>query len=67
MKELTKAEKARLWDEVRAEFPDDDVMQQVHYVRLLHYHQLKELPPEEQLYFWNRATEPVSTGADRSD
>ena len=49
---LTQAEKDRLWDEVRAEFPHDEMMQQVHFVRLVHYYQTKNLTPEERVKFY---------------
>jgi hypothetical protein len=54
---LTEADKKKLWDEVVAEFPGDDTMQMVHYVRLLHYHQTKDLSPEEQIRFYNEAAQ----------
>ena len=37
MRELTKVEKEKIWEDVRKEFPDDEVMQQIHYVRQVHY------------------------------
>jgi len=54
VKELTEAQKKRLWDEVQAEFPNDVVMQEVHYVRLLYYHQTKGLSPTERVRFYNQ-------------
>ncbi len=51
-KELTQAQKNLLWDEVRKEFPGDEMMQEVHYVRLLHYHQSRELPAQERIDFY---------------
>ena len=53
MKDLTEAEKQQLAEEVRKEFPDDQVMQEVHYVRLLHYCQTKALSSEERVRFFN--------------
>jgi hypothetical protein len=46
-----------IWEEVQREFPDDAVMQEVHYVRLLHYHQLKGLTAQERIRFFARAEE----------
>ena len=54
MKELTETEKKGIWEEVRREFLDDAVMQEVHYVRLLHYHQLKGLSASERVRFFAR-------------
>jgi len=53
MTDLTEAEKQQLADEVRREFPDDEVMQQVHYVRLLHHTQTKGLSSEERVRFFS--------------
>ena len=33
MGELTDAEKAKIWEDVRKAFPDDEMMQQIHYIR----------------------------------
>ncbi len=52
MVKLKAAEKKRLWEEVRQEFPDDEMMQQVHYVRLLHHHQTKGRSPQEVVRFF---------------
>ena len=52
MRDLTHSEKERLWEAVRKEFPDDDMMQEVHYVRLLHYHQSQGLSPRERVDFY---------------
>jgi hypothetical protein len=57
MRELTEVEKRRLWDEVRAEFPDDDVMQQVHFVRLVHHLLMKNLSAEERIQRLSRLPE----------
>jgi hypothetical protein len=50
-------EKKQIWEEVRREFPDDAVMQEIHYVRLLHYHQTKGLSAQERVRFFARAGE----------
>jgi hypothetical protein len=53
MTELTEIEKQQLLEEVRQEFPDDEVMQQVHYVRLLHHSQTRDLSSQERVRFFN--------------
>jgi len=53
--ELTEELKERIWKEVREEFPDDEMMQEIHYVRLLHYYQTLDLSPEEYIKFFNKA------------
>lgn len=52
MYKLSDDEKKRLWDQVCEEFPDDQTMQEVHYVRLLHYEQTRHLSPKERLAFF---------------
>jgi hypothetical protein len=52
MRELTEVEKEDLWKEVRREFPDDEMMQEIHYVRLLHHHETKGLSPQELIQFF---------------
>jgi len=52
MQIISDEEKRALWEEVCREFPDDEAMQQVHYVRLLHYHQTKGMTPAEKLAFY---------------
>jgi hypothetical protein len=37
MRDISESMKQQLWEEVRREFPDDPMMQEIHYVRLLHY------------------------------
>ncbi len=54
MRELTETEKKQIWEEVRLEFPDDAVMQEVHYVRLLHYRQTKDLSAQDRVRFFAR-------------
>ncbi|NQT17685.1 MAG: hypothetical protein HQ582_33325 [Planctomycetes bacterium] len=52
MRNLTEAEKQELAEEARREFPDDDVMRQVHYVRLLHQAQTRGLSSQERVRFF---------------
>jgi len=61
---LTEEKKKQIWEEVREEFPDDEMMQQIHYVRLLHYYQTKDMTPQERVRFFNKVlkeSEKVST------
>ena len=54
MKKLTEAEERKLWEEVRREFPDDEVMQQVHFVRLVHHLQMRDLSVQERIDWLNQ-------------
>lgn len=53
-RELTEAERQALWAEVQAEFPGDEMMQEVHFVRAMHAAQLREFTPEERVAHLNR-------------
>ncbi|MCD4844529.1 MAG: hypothetical protein K8R25_08590 [Methanosarcinales archaeon] len=53
MKKLTEEEKNRLWEEVKEDFPDDDMMQEIHYVRLMHHYLTKNLSQEERFQFYS--------------
>ena len=53
-REVTEAERQALWAEVRAEFPDDEMMQEVHFVRALHAAQLRDFTCAERVEYLNR-------------
>ncbi|MCK4614408.1 MAG: hypothetical protein KAU14_06365 [Thermoplasmata archaeon] len=53
MRKLTEEEKKHLWEEVQMEFPDDEMMQEVHFVRLMHHQMTKNLSPEERFRFYS--------------
>ena len=55
MNVLTKEARDRLWEEVREEFPHDETMQEVHFVRLVHFLQTKDLTPEERVKFFEQS------------
>lgn len=60
MKELTEMEKAKIWEDVRKEFPNDEMMQQIHFVRQMHYLQTKDLPLEERIRFFGGSTQKTT-------
>ena len=53
MRQITDEEKKMIWKEVLEEFPDDATMQEVHYVRLLHYYQTKGMTSKERVDFFS--------------
>ena len=53
-RQVTEPERQELWAEVRAEFPDDEMMQEVHFVRLLHSAQLRDFTPDERVEYLNQ-------------
>ena len=54
LRELSEAERQTLWDEMRAEFPDDEMMQEVHFARALHTLQFQDLTRDERIAYLNR-------------
>lgn len=60
MKELTEIEKANIWEDVRREFPNDEMMQQIHFVRQMHYLQTKDLSLDERIRFFGDKTEKAT-------
>lgn len=60
MREITEDEKRAIWDEVKQEFPDDGIMQEVHYIRRIHRLQTRDLSPAERIAFYQAAEEDVS-------
>ena len=58
---ISEEERDSLWAEVRKEFPDDRMMQEVHFVRLLHRAQLEHFSRKERIEFYNRLI-PKRTG-----
>jgi len=51
---LTESKLQSLWAEVRAEFPDDEMMEEVHFVRALHAVQLQYFTRDERLAYSKR-------------
>lgn len=61
MRELTKKEQEQIWKEVKEEFPDDEMMQEIHYTRMKLYLLTKDLSTEDLLKFFNTETIPGKT------
>ena len=55
MGKLTHAERERIREEVRAEFPHDEMMQEIHFVQQVHYFETKDLCPEDQIHYFKRS------------
>ena len=60
MKDLTEAEKTKIWADVREEFPNDQMMQEVHFVRQMHYLQTEEMSLDERIRFLGSTTEKAT-------
>ena len=54
MGKLTDAERERIREEVREEFPHDEMMQEIHFVQQVHYLETKDLRPEDQIRYFKR-------------
>ena len=55
MDKLTDAERERIREEVREEFPHDEMMQEIHFVQQVHYFETKDLRPEDQIRYFKGA------------
>ena len=55
MGKLTDAERERIREEVRKEFPNDEMMQEIHFVQQVHFFETKDLSPEEQIQYFRRS------------
>ncbi len=60
MGEVTPSEKEKIWKEVRKEFPNDEMMQELHFVRQVHYLQTKEMSLDERLRFYSGERQKTS-------
>lgn len=60
MREVTQAEKEMIREEVRREFPNDGMMQEIHFIRQVHYLQTKEMSLDERLGFHGGARPKTS-------
>ena len=60
MGEVTPSEKEKIWKEVRKEFPNDEMMQELHFVRQVHYLQTKEMSLDERLHFYSGERQKTS-------
>jgi hypothetical protein len=61
MREPTEAEKQQMRDDARAEFPNDAMMQEIHYVRQLLCYRTQDMSTEERVRFYNGAVTRRST------
>lgn len=52
MGEVTPSEKDKIWEEVRKEFPNDEMMQELHFIRQVHYQQTMDMSLDERLRFY---------------
>ncbi|MFZ5829213.1 MAG: hypothetical protein ACOY3P_03960 [Planctomycetota bacterium] len=54
LREVSDRERQAIWAEVAAEFPDDETMREVHFVRALHAAQFRDFTVAERLEHLNR-------------
>ena len=60
MRKVTQAERERIWEDVRKEFPNDEMMQEIHFIRQVHYLQTKDSSMEERLRFFESSIQKTS-------
>lgn len=59
MREITDQERTTMLKEVAAEFPHDELMQEIHYVRRVHQLQTEGMSVAEKIAFYRRKAESV--------
>ena len=60
MRELTHVEKEKIREDVRKEFSNDEMMQEIHFIRQVHYLQTKDSSLEERLRFFEASNQKAS-------
>ena len=60
MRKVTQAEQEKIWEDVRKEFPNDEMMQEIHFIRHVHYLQTKDSSMEERLRFFESSIQKTS-------
>ena len=60
MRKVTQAEQNNIWEDVRKEFPNDEMMQEIHFIRQVHYLQTKDSSMEERIRFFESSTPKTS-------
>ena len=60
MRKVTQAEQDKIWVDVRKEFPNDEMMQEIHFIRQVHYLQTRDLSMEERLRFFESSIQKTS-------
>lgn len=60
MRKVTQAERDKIWEDVRKEFPNDEMMQEIHFIRQVHYLPTKDLSMEERLRFFESSIQKTS-------
>ena len=60
MREVTQAEKEKIREDVRKQFPNDEMMQEIHFIRQVRYLQTKDSSMEERLRFFEGPIQKTS-------
>ena len=61
MGKLTDTERERIREEVRKEFPNDEMMQEIHFVQQVHCFETKDLSPGDQVRYFKRSRRKQTT------
>lgn len=65
MREITREDEERMWREVKEEFPDDEMMQEIHFVRLQLQLRMEGMSPAEQVRYINEAAKPYKEASQK--
>jgi len=74
MRQITSRDRERFRRRVEKEFPGDEMMQELHLIRLIHHQQMRGLSRKERIRFYDvaqdastaKAAIPVRSGCPRS-
>lgn len=58
MREITQEDEDRFWRRVREEFPDDEMMQEIHFIRLKLQAEMEGMSPSERVRYINEMAQP---------
>jgi hypothetical protein len=59
MREVTREDEERFWRKVREDFPDDEMMQEIHFIRLKLMAEMEGMSPVERVRYINEMAEPL--------
>jgi hypothetical protein len=49
-------EQRAMWDDVRSEFPGDEMMQEIHFIRLVQHFRTQGMSTAELVHYYNHRT-----------
>ena len=56
-------EQRAMWDDVRTEFPGDEMMQEIHFLRLVQHYRTEGMTTPELVQYYNERATDAAVGA----